>query len=468
MKIDFRKAAKHGRNFSCALSVLATLWGTAAHAEPQVSASQISIYEHSDESKRVHILIGLCKAGFVNAAEMLLNKFPLQGPTAANRTLFIEGLILEKRGQFPAAAAKFRGALANDPRLTLVRSELAMLLARMNETDSARHHLELLAADVQDPQQQAGIRSFMDSLNASHPFTFSGFISIAPSTNINNGSSHDTVYSQGIGGIDGVDPLGTISAASQKQSGIGTVAGGSVGFTKNLGEHSQVALSAGATGTYYPLTGITGAGFSQSAELRYLTGRGYMGLGVVGSEGIDTLNRSISYTSFGPRLSFAHRITERDQLSTSLTYEWRNYGNTLPSSDYNGNALTISAIFTHALDSSSNVAFIMGYDSVTQKNTYNSYYGSTLGMGFYKELPRGFTVQGQGTGHLATFYDVNPFQGVVRQDENLTGSLTLTKRDWNIMGFAPSLNYTYTRNFSNISLYDFDSHSVDLRLTKDF
>ena len=190
-----------------------------------------------------------------------------------------------------------------------------------------------------------------------------------------------------------------------------------------------------------------------------------MGLGIVGSEGIDTLNKSISYTSFGPRLSFAHRITERDQLSTGLTYEWRNYST---GSTYNGNALTISAIFTHALDSSSNVAFIMGYDSVVQQNAFNSYYGGTIGFGFYKELPRGFTAQGQGTAHLANFYDVNPFALVTRADQNLTGSLTLTKRDWNIAGFAPSLNYTYTRNFSNISLYDFDSHSVDLRLTKDF
>jgi len=40
--------------------------------------------------------------------------------------------------------------------------------------------------------------------------------------------------------------------------------------------------------------------------------------------------------------------------------------------------------------------------------------------------------------------------------------------NWNWAGFAPSLNYTYLRNFSNISLYDYDSHALDFRLTKDF
>ena len=469
MNFTLHTISKFGRKITCALSVFAAVLTTSAftpaHAEPQVSANQVSIYEHSDETKRVHILISLCKAGFVNTAEMLLQRFPLQGPNAVNRTLFIEGLILKKREALPQAATKFRAALANDPRLTLVRAELAKVLVRMNEPESAKHHLELLATEVQDPQQQAGIRSFIDSLNTSHPFTFSGFVSIAPSSNINNGSSHDTVYSPGIAGVNGVDPLGTISAASQKQSGIGVVAGGSVGYSKNLSSHVQAVVAASASGTYYPLTGLTGAGLSQSAELRYLTGRGYVGLGGVASEGVDTLARALSYTSYGPRMSQIHRLSERDQLQVSATYEWRNYAG---SPVNNGNALTLSSVFTHALDSSANVALILGYDSVTQQNAFNSYYGSTFGLGFYKELPRGFTVQAQGSAHIAQFYDQNPFTLTTRYDDNLTSSLNLTKRDWNWFGFAPSLNYTYVRNFSNISLYDFESHSVDFRLTKDF
>ncbi|MEP6827230.1 MAG: surface lipoprotein assembly modifier, partial [Aestuariivirga sp.] len=464
------------RNITCALSVFAAVLATfalslvflASDAKAEdfrLDAQQIAYYQSGTETARVRLLIELTQNGHADMAEALLKRFPLQGPTAANRTLFIEGLILEKRGALPQAAAKFRAALANDPRLTLVRSELAMVLVRMNEPDSAKHHLELLAADVPDPQQQAGIRSFIDSLNASHPFTFSGFISIAPSTNINQGSSHDTVYSPGIAGTGGVDPLGTIAASGQKQSGIGVVAGGSVGYSRNLTDHVQAVVAANASGSYYPFTGLTGAGLSQSAELRYLTGRGYIGLGGVASEGVDTMARALSYTSYGPRLSVLHRLSERDQLQASATYEWRNYAD---SPVNNGNALTISSVFTHALDSSSNVALILGYDSVTQQNAFNSYYGGTFGLGFYKELPRGFTVQGQGTLHAAQFYDQNPFTLTTRYDDNLTGSLTLTKRDWNWFGFAPSLNYTYVRNFSNISLYDFDSHSVDFRLTKDF
>ena len=69
---------------------------------------------------------------------------------------------------------------------------------------------------------------------------------------------------------------------------------------------------------------------------------------------------------------------------------------------------------------------------------------------------------------FAQFGDVTPVYNLTRTDQRYTGSATLTKRDWNWFGFAPSLNYTYVRNVSNIDLYDYDSHSVDFRLTKDF
>ena len=80
---------------------------------------------------------------------------------------------------------KYRAALASDPSLTLVRSELAKTLFELGENDSAKHHLTLLMADAPNAVQAQGIRSFIDTIDASRPYTFSAFISAAPSTNIN-------------------------------------------------------------------------------------------------------------------------------------------------------------------------------------------------------------------------------------------------------------------------------------------
>jgi hypothetical protein len=69
---------------------------------------------------------------------------------------------------------------------------------------------------------------------------------------------------------------------------------------------------------------------------------------------------------------------------------------------------------------------------------------------------------------LSEFDAMHPIAGVTRKDTRLSGTVALTKRDFNIWGYAPSLEYTYVNNDSNISLYEFDSHALDFRLSKDF
>jgi outer membrane protein len=248
-------------------------------------------------------------------------------------------------------------------------------------------------------------------------------------------------------------------------SGVGVTAGGNVGFAHRLGDNWQGVLAAGLSGTYYPTINAASVSASQSAELRYLIKDGYLGIGAAASEGADPINMDLAYTSIGPRISMAKLLTARDQFTASALYEWRNYV-TSPMS--NGNALTINAVLTHALDSTANIALLGGYENVTQQLAFNSYQDVSVGLGAYKEFSHGITAQVQGTARFAGFDDVNPFTLSTRQDQNLVGSITLTKRDWNLYGFAPSLNYTYTRNFSNIELYDFESHNVDFRLTKNF
>ena len=128
-------------------------------------------------------------------AESLLKRYPLTGEFGPNRQLFIEGLILKARGNLTGAAKKYRAALADDPGLTLVRSELAQTLFTLQDDDSAKHHLNLLMAEAPDEYQAQGIRSFIDAIDARRPFTFSAYVSVAPSTNVNNGSSNETIYS---------------------------------------------------------------------------------------------------------------------------------------------------------------------------------------------------------------------------------------------------------------------------------
>jgi outer membrane protein len=458
LKTLSKKSSFKGRKAICALLALLALPASAFATPTTLSPDHLAYYEQADEGARVQVLIKLAQSAQFEDAEILLQRYPLIGPRAANRTLFIQGLILEKRGQLTAAATKFRAALASDPKLSMVRAELAQVLVTLGENDSAKHHLQLLESDAPTPQQANRIKSLVDRLDAQTPFVFSSYISFAPSTNINEGSSHVDVTAP-----DGFSA--TVDPSTQRTSGIGALAGASVGYSKKFGDHFQAVTAGNAIASIYNDKVFDAVAFGQFSELRYLLEDGYLGVGAVGGEALSLSGFDLSYYEVGPRVSFSKLLTQRDQLTGSVSYQWRNFAGVFSASS---NALAVNSTLIHSIDSGSNIALIGGYDNVTNFLNYNAYQAETFGLGFYKEMPLGLTVEGQGTVRLAQFAEATPVYDFVRIDQRLTGSATFTKRDWNWFGFAPSLNYTYVRNFSNIDLYDYDSHSVDFRLTKDF
>ena len=448
------------RTVFCALSFLlltsaATLAALSAEATPKQTAE----YEASNESARVKLLIQLAKSGQHELAAVLLKRYPLTGKFANNRQLFIEGLILHARGNLTGAVKNYRKALADDPSLTLVRAELAQTLFELQDDDSAKHHLNLLIAEAPNEQEAQGIRSFIDTIDARRPFTFNAYVSVAPSTNVNNGSSNKTVYSPVFGGNLDID------AASRKKSGIGFSTGLSAGYSHRLGNDFSVVLGGGVDARIYNDSGFNSYGASQSAELRYLISGGYLGVGVVASENLKNDEIGLSYYSYGPRVSLQKAISPKDRINLSSVYEWRNYPDTSMS---DGTALMIDGAWNHAFDSSLNATLNAGYDHIKTELDFTSYKTYSGGFGVYKELPKGITVNLNGEIRLSDFDGMHPIAGVVRKDKRLTGTVTLTKRDFNIWGYAPAIEYTYIHNDSNISLYQFDSHQVDFRLSKDF
>ena len=265
------------RALYCLLGLLAFV--PVAQAESvQFTPQQISDYQATPESERVRLLIELSKTGHQDEAEALLKKFPLQGPHGANRTLYVQGLIMEARHDLIGAARSFRYALASDPKLTLVRSDLVQVLMQLDESDSAKHHLKLLQADAPSAEQAANIRSFIDKIDESHPYYFSGFINIAPSTNINSGSSHNTVYSA----ITGSN--WDIAAANKAQSGLGITAGLNAGYSKRLGNNFQGVLAANIATSLYGDYAFDSISTSESGEMRYLLDQGFVSVGAVFSQ----------------------------------------------------------------------------------------------------------------------------------------------------------------------------------------
>lgn len=460
-------SVRRERRFGCApfafTLLTALLAGTPvvpAQAE-QPNAQQLQLYENATEEERVRLLIAFAKSGKHELAADLLARYPLRGPHASNRTLYLEGLILKANRDYTGATQRFRTALAADPKLTLVRAELAETLVILEEDESAIHHLKLLEGDAPDEQAAAGLRSFIDQVDERSPFKYNFYLSVAPTTNVNNGSKHTKIYLPGIEGVD-IE----VDDASREKSGVGIASGFNVGFSKRLGNDFSFVAGLNGDGRVYADSDFNSFAASQSAELRYIFERGYLGLGAVASQNFETDELGVSYYSFGPRVSVSFALTPGDSLYVSAVHEWREYDHRSPN---DGTAILLDANFTHAFNSSFNATISGGYDRVNAREDWVAYHSWSAGLSLYKELPHGITVRATGEVKFSDFDGTNIFLGTEpREDQRYTGNLILTKRDWNWWGFAPSLSYTYIHNLSNIGLYDFDSHAVDAKLTKEF
>lgn len=431
----------------------------AATSLQQPTEKQVAEYTQSPEPQRVRLLILLSKTGQHELASQLLADYPLQDQFAHNRTLYIEGLILKARKDYTGASTKFRAALADDPKLTLVRSELAQTLVILEQDDSAMHHLKLLAADAPNEESAAGVRAFIDQVDERRPYKINGYVSLAPSTNVNNGSNHQSVYSPFWQSNVSIDQ------SSQKTSGFGAAAGTNVAYSKRLGNDFSFVAGANGEARIYTDHDFNAYALSQSAELRFMLERGYLGIGGVASQSLKNDEIGLSYVAYGPRLSARYNVTTKDSVSASLVHEWRNY---IDSNSNDGTAILLNGAWSHAIDSSFNITVFGGFDRVDVETAQFSFDTYSGGLNIYKELPMGITTSLSGEVRQSDFEGYYGLAGDYRDDTRLIGSATLTKRDLNIMGFAPSLGYTYVNNASNIANYDYDSHAVDFRLTKDF
>ena len=435
-----------------ALPLTSVLAARAVKPTPQ----QISEYEASTEATRVKLLVNLAKSGQHGLAESLLKSYPLTGKFGPNRKLYIEGLVLKANGDLTGAAKKYRAALADDPGLTLVRSELAQTLFLLQEDDSAKHHLNLLMAEAPSEYEAQGIRSFIDAIDARRPFTFSAYVSAAPSTNVNNGSSIEKVY---------ITDNTYIEPGEQQKSGVGFSTGLNAGYSHRLGNDFSVVLAGGFNASIYSDRDYDVFGASQSAELRYLLSGGYLGAGLVASENMKNDELGLSYYSYGPRVSLQKAVSAKDRINLSSVYEWRNYPD---DSESDGTAFMLDGSWSHAFDSRLITSVSAGYDRVESGIDYNSYKAISAGFNVYNELPMGITADLGAEARFAGFDSVFPLYGIEREDTRWTGTVRLTKRDFNFWGYAPAIEYTYILNDSNIANYHYDSHSVDFRLSKDF
>ena len=405
------------------------------------------------QKRRLRLLIGLIRSGRYELAARLLQRYPMTGPHAANRTLFVTGMIRKARGDYKGAISNYRAALADDPNLSLIRMELAHTLYLTKQDDGAKHHLVLLrtAAPTTDVARQ--FDRFIEVIDARDPWSLDAYFSLAPSTNFNNGTSEQTVIFNGI-------PL-QISGNSREKSGLGVRGGANGSYTLRTSKSLDFIASAGINFTEYDGNTFDDLIFSESLSAQKRTGMGTITGSIIITQrwsGIEEFSWTL-----GPQIALHQLIAPKVGLFSNLRHSIIDYKH----ADYrSGHKFSVDNRLSYSLFDATIAYLLVGGERSVSKRKPNDYWAASAGLGLYHEAAYGITVYGQAQLRRQWHEGIYPIINEARKDTRLSVDVSLTKRDFDIFGVTPRLQYSYVRNFSN-SLFDrYESHGANLTLTK--
>ncbi|WP_146260065.1 surface lipoprotein assembly modifier [Rhizobium tubonense] len=367
---------------------------------------------------------------------------------------FTEALILKHQGNLKAAAEQMQKIVLAHPKFDRVRQELAHTYFLLGENEHAKYQFQILSASSQSPAFRSLYNNYIDSIDARRPWTLDGYVSIAPSSNITNGVNSDTVF---VGGV----PL---VPGNKQKSGVGINFGASGTYRFDLTDRMALAVGGNFDGTKYrdkDYDDFSGRVFS---ELSYKNVDWRFGIG-------PTLERTYygwegSRFGYGAEGSVQRRIgAGGDILRLTSGVRYLDYDS---QDAMSGVETTVGLRYQHAFSASLLANIGVTTTRMDAEKDFNSYKSARPYLEVYSDLPFGIL------GSIAVGYESRnyggkfPWTGQGRKDGQIGIAVSGTFRNLSYMGIAPQLEYRYTNNNSNIGLYDYDSHAVNLYFTKKY
>lgn len=396
----------------------------------------------------------LMNAGKLDAADALLDT-RLKAEPKDVQAMFLKGMIALARNNYPAAILHFRQALEREPNATRIRLELARTLFLAKKDEDADYQFKLAIAQHPPEAVVQNIARFREAIRARRAWRFNVNFGIAADSNINSATDKERVDIFGL-------PF-QLDPSARARSGTGIIASGDASV--RLLRNRKVPIYLGTYGRMvrYPDHSFDDiyVGGEAGPEFRLWGGR--LRIAVSGFQrwyGGDPL-----VTSVGSRLNYDKVIGGRWSLEAFLTARHNTYARR---SDIDGWDIEASVSTNRAL-SASTLGFT--YGSIQRTFTHDpgqSSWSARLGGGVLKEV--GWGLRPQIAFEVGRQVNDAPlaFFSQARRDWRLQATASIYKRDWNVVGFAPSLRVTYTRNFSTISLYDQKRLRVDFGIAKAF
>ncbi len=421
---------------------------------------------------------GVCHVSFtgdelVARAEQLIaakdykNALPLieilgKAPGFSIQHKFLKGFVAVETGDLKTAESEFREILVDHPEQTRVRLELARVMLLMGKQASADYNFRLAEHDSDLPPGIAQtIRTARGILRDQRKWHFNVDIGLAPDTNINGATS-----AQSININYGPFQLPSkLSEQARQKSGIGVTGGISAGLRLKMSEKLSLLIDSDTHIVNYKGT------FADDLDTQL----------AVGPEIRISKTASLSIQAVGDQRWVGWKSAKRDLglqlglqkvldvgqrigVSIDARKTWSQFVDAYSGNVFGGNA-TYERIIGRSFIASASV--FGRRDDLQAKALSNTVYGANVGIG--GELPLGVNAginASVSTAHYGAPQYIYSFDK--RHDLRFYSRIYMGIRSIKFQGFSPSVEYDFTRNDSNYTLYESTRHRVNFKLSRYF
>ena len=371
---------------------------------------------------------------------------------------FLQGYMAAQTNELKTAESEFRAVLRDRPDMTRARLELASVLMRRGKEAAADHHYRLAEEDADlPPEVEQTIRQVRGFIRSKRNWTFNVTVGLAPDSNINSATDAQSVAIFGM-------PF-TLSPDARRKSGVGQTVGANGSVRLRLKDGLAMVVDANGQFTNQrgsdadDLSALIAAG----PELTMKNG-GRIAIQAVGYT--RSFGGKVAQQGPGVRMTYQQDLSQGQRISTLFDVRKINshYSPAFEGTTYAA-YLTYERVLRRSMVAS---ATIYGRRDDLRSAAYsNTELGMNFGLG--GELPKGINA-GISAGISRALFDdpLIAFDPDSRKDWRFSGRANVGLRSIRVLGFSPSVTYTFTKTSTNVPLYRNERHRVEFTLARYF
>jgi hypothetical protein len=371
-------------------------------------------------------------------------------------TAFLLGQAAQALGCPAEAAGIYEGILKKNKALPRVRLELARAYASLGETKKARDQFMAVLAGSPPPLVGENINKYMASMQAPKSWNARAGLGFIYDSNINAGPEARTVLMFGA-------PF-RLSDDARRTAGHGYTASLDAGWMREFRPGLALQADAGySRARYAGLHNFDSDSFSASA------GPTFGGRGFVLSSPVIFENLRVAHERYNLAYGLAPQVMVPlgGPLSAdaSLVLQRKKYF--VGGGARSGPVWAASAglKYRYGRDAFVRAGFRHAAESTSEDYLDNA--SDSFSAGWYSGLPRGFSLYAGPGVTLTRYAAAEAAYDERRRDAQYSGVLNLS-REFPAAGLSATAGFTYTRNDSNLGLYDYVRRQLTLRLSLAF